>query len=174
MRFAVITALLALFGACNPSDINTYEDDPIAYVPVYAETEQTEPIRIHDARPTENAGKIYVYQQYILQNEQLKGIHIIDNSDPAHPVKKAFLSIPFNTEMAIKANHLYANSINDLIVLDMTDPMHPQVVNTIKNAFPLISQTYPPENGLFVCPDPLKGVVVAWVQKRVEKADCRR
>lgn len=154
--------------------MNTYEENPFAYIPVYAQPDQLQPVSIGEPRPTENAGKIYVYQHYILQNEQYKGIHIIDNANPAHPVKIAFLSIPFNTEMAIKSNRLFANSINDLVVIDLSNPLRPQEVSRIENAFPLISQTYPPNTGLFVCPDPAKGVVVDWEYSRVEKADCRR
>lgn len=170
----ILLVLCVCVSACTQSTMNTYDENPLAYVPVYAQPDQLEPIKIGEPRPTENAGKIYVYQQYILQNEQFKGIHIIDNANPAQPVKIAFLSIPFNTEMAIKSNRLFANSINDLVVINLTDPTHPQEVSRIKSAFPLISQSYPPDNGLFVCPDPAKGIVVDWIQKRVERADCRR
>lgn len=150
------------------------ESSTLAYVPVYASLQAVDSIAIQDPQPTIKSGKIYVYDQYIFQNEQNKGIHIIDNSDRDHPIKKAFLSIAFNTEMAVKNNRIYANRINDLIVINISDPLHPQVVSTTKDAFPMISQTHPPFSGYFVCPDPSKGTVVDWTLEPVEKALCRR
>ena len=171
----IITAIAIIF-LCSCVD-NTFDSVPSnvqAYVPVYADTNHRGPMAIEATRPVTNAGKIYVYGNYIFQNEINQGVHIIDNSDPAQPVKKAFLTIPFNTEMAIRSGHLYANSISDLLVIDMTDPLHPVVVSTIKHAFPLVAQTHPPEAGYFVCPDPSKGVVVDWKFETVDKATCRR
>ena len=172
----VIITAIAIISLCSCVD-NTFDSVPSnvqAYVPVYADTNHRGPIAIEATRPVTNTGKIYVYGNYIFQNEINQGVHIIDNSDPTHPVKKAFLAIPFNTEMAIRSGHLYANSISDLLVINMTDPLHPEVVSTIKHAFPLVAQTHPPETGYFVCPDPSKGVVVDWKLETVDKATCRR
>lgn len=173
MRWLVIVIACLVTGACDRSPVVPAEN-MMAFVPVYASPEELNAIAIEEARPTVKAGKIYVYQHYVFQNEQYKGIHIIDNSDPVNPVKTAFLSVPFNTEMAIRNNYLYANSVNDLVVIDITDLNKPQVVSTTKDAFPVISQTYPPESGYFVCPDPNKGVVVDWVLENVDKPTCRR
>jgi hypothetical protein len=166
-------AFIFLTGCVN----HTFDDVPTiieASVPVYADTNNLAPVGIEASRPVTNSGKIYVYGNYIFQNEVNEGIHVIDNSDPAFPAKKAFLTIPFNTEMAIRANHLYANSVTDLLVINLADPLHPSVVNTIKHAFPFIPQTHPPEGGYFVCPDPSKGIVIGWKKEQVEKANCRR
>jgi hypothetical protein len=156
---------------------NTFDNVPEmidASVPIYADTNNMAPVAIEASRPVSNSGKIYVYGNYIFQNEQNEGIHIIDNSDRTHPVKRAFLTIPFNTEMAIKGNFLYANSISDLLVITLADPLHPSVVNKIKHAFPFIPQTYPADAGYFVCPDPSKGVVIGWKREQVKHAYCRR
>jgi hypothetical protein len=166
-------ALVFLFSCVD----HTFDDMPQmieASVPIYADTNKLAPVAIESSRPVSNSGKIYVYGNYIFQNELNEGIHIIDYSIPTQPAKKAFLTIPFNTEMAIKGNHLYANSVTDLLVVDLSDPLHPSVVNKIKHAFPFVPQTYPPDGGYFVCPDPSKGVVVGWNKEMVEKANCRR
>lgn len=147
----------------------------MAYVPIYADTNNLPPVAIEASRPVTNAGKIYVYGRYIFQNEQNEGIHIIDNSDPAHPEKKAFLRIPYNTEMAVRLSYVYANSVTDILVIDLADPLHPTVVNRIKNAFPMIPQDYPPDGGYFECPDPTKGVVVGWkLENTNPNVKCRR
>lgn len=176
LAMKVIITAIALISLASCVD-HTFDDIPQmieASVPIYADTNHLAPVAMEASRPVSNSGKIYVYGNYIFQNELNEGIHIIDNSDRTHPVKKAFLAIPFNTEMAIKGNHLYANSISDLLVISLVDPLHPSVVNKIKHAFPLIPQTYPPDVGYFVCPDPSKGVVVGWKTEQVEKANCRR
>jgi hypothetical protein len=89
-------------------------------------------------------------------------------------VKRAFLSIPFNTDMAIRNNYLYANCVNDLVVIDLTEPLDPRVVSRTTDAFPMISQEYPPNSGYFVCPDPSKGVVIDWKLETVKTPACRR
>src|SRR6266487_180079 len=63
----------------------------------------------------EHAGKIYIKDNFIFLNDVDKGIHIIDNSDPAHPVQIAFLNIPGNQDIAVKGNTLYADMYNDLL-----------------------------------------------------------
>ena len=174
MKIIIPAITLIFLFSCTDNIFESVPQNVEAYVPVYADTIHPVPVAITVSRPITNSGKIYVYGNYIFQNELNEGIHIIDNSDPPHPVKKAFLTIPFNTEMAIRSNYLYANSISDLLVIKMTDPLQPSVVKTIKNAFPLISQTYPPDAGYFVCPDPAKGVVVGWHLEFVDQATCRR
>lgn len=174
MKVIIPAIAFILLASCVD---NTFDDLPNtvdASVPIYADTTHPVQVVMEGFRPVSNPGKIYVYGNYIFQNELNEGIHIIDNSDRQHPVKKAFLAIPFNTEMAIKGNHLYANSVSDLLVISLADPLHPSLVNKIKHAFPFIPQTYPPDGGYFVCPDPSKGVVVGWKRERVEKANCRR
>lgn len=169
----LLLATVLFFGCVRNPNLDTLLSGE-AFVPIYADTHNLRPIALEATRPVSNAGKIYVYGKYIFQNEQHEGIHIIDNSDPSNPVKKAFLYIPFNTEMAIRANYIYANSISDILVINLANPLEPQVVNRIKNAFPLISQDYPPEGGIFQCPDPTKGIVVDWKRASVANANCRR
>ena len=45
--------------------------------------------------PIIESGKIYAYNNLVLVNDIDKGIHIIDNSNPAAPVKIAFIKINF-------------------------------------------------------------------------------
>jgi hypothetical protein len=174
MKVIIPAIVLIFIVSCTD---RTFDDVPPmieASVPIYADTTHPPPVVMEASRPVSNSGKIYVYGNYIFQNELYEGIHIIDNTDRLHPVKKAFLAIPFNTEMAIKGDHLYANSISDLLVISLADPLHPSVVNTIKHAFPFVVESFPPDGGYFVCPDPSKGVVVGWKKGQVEKANCRR
>ena len=169
-----IGALLCL-GGCTPNDrLESGNDTSKAWVPVYMQPAEMNVISISNARTTEKSGKIYVWGNYIFQNDQNKGIHIIDNSDPANPQKIGFLNIPFNTEFAVRGSYIYANNVNDLVVIDIRDVLHPVIAKRINDAFPYVNQKYPQQNGSFVCPDPSKGVVVNWELQEVKSANCRR
>ena len=145
-----------------------------AYVPVYAQPADINNITITGVQSTQIAGKIYALGNYIYQNDVNKGIHIIDNTDKAHPQKIAFLQIPFNTDFAVRDHYVYANNMNDLVVVDINNLLHPLVVKRIENAFPYPNQEYPPGTGYFVCPDPSKGFVVEWKLETVQSPACRR
>jgi hypothetical protein len=155
---------------CTPGRV----DESTAWVPVYMQPTEKDNISISAARTTEKSGKIYVWGNYIFQNDQNKGIHIIDNSDRKNPQKIAFLNIPFNTEFAVRGNYIYANNVNDLIVIDISDVLHPAVTKRIDNAFPYVNQKYPNQMGRFVCPDPARGIVVNWELQENKSANCRR
>lgn len=159
--------------SCEPDDLVASSNGQ-AYVPVYMSVTEKNNIAISSARATEKSGKIYAFGNYIFQNDLNKGIHIIDNADRAHPKKIAFLTIPYNTEFAVKGNYIYANNLNDLVVIDIRDITQPAVVKKMDNAFPYMNQQYPQQSGYFVCPDPAKGIVVDWVLQTVKSPNCRR
>ncbi len=170
----LLAASALVLASCDPQvDNNSFSGQ--AYVPVYAQPGQTLNITLQSPKATENAGKVYVYNNYIFQNDQQKGIHVIDNSNPASPQKIGFIPVPFSTEIAIKSNYLYTNSLNDMVVINISDPLHPVLSKKLDGAFPLINQNYPPFTGVyFVCPDPSKGVVVSWELQTVDQPKCRR
>lgn len=171
---AALSFLVLLLSACD-GDINLPPSgDTQAYVPVYANPSTLDDITIESVRLTQKAGKIYAHGNYIFQNEINQGIHIIDRSQ-AQPQKVAFLKVPFSTEIAVKGNYLYTNSVSDMLVIDISNPRQPAVVKRIKNAFPVIDQEYPPfSNVYFECVDPSKGIVVDWELKTVKTPKCRR
>ncbi len=171
-----LTVFLAalLLGACIGRVDPPTGENIEAYVPVYASATDLENIEVTAVRSTTKAGKIYAYGNYIFQNELYEGIHIIDRSQ-AQPKKVAFLKVPFSTEVAVKGNYLYTNSVSDIVVFDIVNPLQPMVVKRLKNAFPAVNQEYPPfSNVFFECVDPSKGIVVDWVLKTIPKANCRR
>ena len=71
------------------------------------------------SRPISSVGKIYIKDELLFINDPGKGIHIIDNSDPAHPKAKSFLNIPGNYDLAVKGNTLYADSYVDLVAFNI-------------------------------------------------------
>lgn len=88
------------------------------------------------AQPMEQPGKIFIQGNWIFVNEMKKGIHVIDNSNPAHPVKKSFIAIPGNIDMYASGNYLYADLYCDLTTLDISNPSNVTISKFLTKTFP--------------------------------------
>lgn len=122
---------------CAQFDSGTCVEYKRPAVPIYMSYQRLrESVRIETARPPDRLGRVYLYQNYVLLNEQNEGIHIIDNTDPSLPVNLGFIRIPGNTDLAMRDNYLFADSYVDLITLDMNDAANIQVVDRQENLFP--------------------------------------
>jgi hypothetical protein len=171
-QFLLFIAVGVLFS-CQTNDVGT-PTQIMGLAPVYAPLGASNTVAIEPIKATKNPGKIYAYGNYLFQVEQYEGIHIIDNSNSSQARKVAFLKVPMASEIAIKSDHLYTNNVNDLVVFSLSTITAPQLVSRIANAFPVIDQTHPNESGYFECPDPSKGVVIAWERKMLDQPKCRR
>lgn len=83
-----------------------------------------------------NPGKIYIKDKYLFINEIKKGIHVIDNSNPASPKFISFINIPGNVDMAVIDNIMYADSYSDMVVINISNPEKVGVVKRVKKVFP--------------------------------------
>src|SRR4051812_45913067 len=98
------------------------------FTPVYKTVEEVRSgIKSNDAVPVKSPGKLFVQGTYIFLNEIDKGVHIIDNTNPAAPVNKYFVAIPGNLDLAVKGNTLYADNYQDLVTIDISNPANVQV-----------------------------------------------
>lgn len=135
----IITAaciFLLLPGCSKDSDNKRTETYTIYTDPVYKnKADVLASVNSAPATAVTHAGKLYIKDNFIYVNEVNKGIHIIDNSNATHPVQIAFLSIPGNLDIAIKNNILYADMYDELLALDITDPHHAKITNTLNNFF---------------------------------------
>ena len=100
-------------------------------------------VSVENAQPIQQSGKIYAYDDLIFINDQLEGVHVLDNSDPSNPIQKNFLKIPQNTDVAIKDDKLYANSGPDLVVFDLSDVTNIEYETRIENVFNYYYPTMP-------------------------------
>jgi hypothetical protein len=86
-------------------------------------------------RQMENPGKIWLGtggdEIYVV--ERYKGVHIIDNSDPAHPVQTKFIVAPGCMDVAVKDNIIYIDNAVDLVAFDLAAGI---VTKRIKDYFP--------------------------------------
>lgn len=95
------------------------------YKPVYETVSQLKAnIKSGSPEEIENPGKIVILGHYIYLNEIEKGVHIIDNTNPASPKNISFIKIPGNIDLAVKGNTLYADCYADLVTLDVSNPAH--------------------------------------------------
>jgi hypothetical protein len=92
-------------------------------------------VKSEAARALEQPGKMYIKGDFLFINEIKKGIHIIDNSNPASPKFVSFIGIPGNGDIAIRDNILYADSYSDLVAIDISDITHPSEAGRVKDVF---------------------------------------
>ncbi|MET7255584.1 LVIVD repeat-containing protein [Dyadobacter fermentans] len=92
-------------------------------------------VKAESPRSLVQPGKMYVKGKYLYVNEIKKGIHIIDNGNPASPKFITFINIPGNGDIAVRDNILYADSFCDLVSIDIANPTAPKEVGRVKNVF---------------------------------------
>jgi len=136
LTFLIAAGLFSVQGckkekAC--SDTVTYS----YFKPVYQTSSVVRAnIKSNAPRTISNPGKIYIKGNYIFLNEMNKGIHVINNSNPAVPVNAGFIDLPGNVDIAVKGNTLYADFYTDLVVLDITEPLNVRVKKFVEDLFP--------------------------------------
>ena len=171
MRKLLFFAAILLLNACNTSsDFNT--QNVKGYRPIYASYETVRQVSAGSPQKLRNPGKIYTKDKYLYINELGKGIHVFDNSDKTKPQAIVFISIPANQNISIADNILYADNGDDLVAIDIANPLAIKVVKRIEKAFPYPS--YPKQNGRFECVDPSKGYVIDWEYTDLVNPKCYR
>ena len=165
--FTVFTLLSLLpFSSCR----DVIFEKSYRNVPVYMSYEEMRSAVVHEAPSgLKNPGKIYFKDGYIFINEEMKGVHIIDNRDPANPVNTGFIAIPGNMDIAIKGSILYADSYVDLVAVDISDLDGPKEVSRVKDVFPYTLPPLADETMPVDVIDKEKGVVAGWEVKLENK-----
>jgi len=95
-------------------------------------------VRLTDTVMTiRNPGRIYLYQNWLMLVEKYKGIHLIDNTDPANPVRKGFLRVPGCQNLAVGNATLYVDNAVDLVGVKINlTTMQGQVVARSRKVLP--------------------------------------
>ena len=145
------------------------------YKPVYVPTAEARVIKGLPPKDIVTQGKIYVKGNYIFIGDVNLGVHVVDNTDPRNPKKIAFIQIYGNHDIAVKEDILYADNLDDLVALDISDLQNPRVVKRIEKVYRFPNQQYPenlPFHTWFECPDPSKGIVVGWIPATLQNPEC--
>jgi hypothetical protein len=141
-RLLMALPLILLLSGCRNHD---YYQPYYSYYPILMDRTVMEgTLGYFEAQPIKEPGKIYVKGSFIFISEKYQGIHIIDNHNPAAPVKIGFFRVPGCVDMAIKDNVLYVDNAVDLVAItyDSTDWSKTKVSSRIRDILPELS---PPE-----------------------------
>lgn len=162
-----LTGLHAMYSGnhVDPGETSTHE-------PVYMSWKDLRAaIKSEPARPIAKRGKIHIRGTYLFINEPNKGIHVFDNANPAAPKALAFLNIPGNVDLAVRGNHLFADSFVDLVALDISALPAIAEVNRQVDVFPY--DPYQTTDGQYYYTtseiDRSKGVIVRWAERKASK-----
>ncbi len=134
-NYLVLVALVFGLISCEDEVTNTYTYRTM--MPVYLQMSdvRAREIFVAPAQELENPGKIYIYGDYLLINEPLEGIHILDNTNPASPVNLNFIPIEGNVDLAVNSGMLYADSYVDLLIFDLENIQDIKLVERVENVF---------------------------------------
>lgn len=125
--------LLLIFSCTNNDSDNEYAEYLVARPIIIDKADFANSVDIIAPRPIDESGKVYAYEDYIFINDKYKGVHVIDNRNPNQPVKIGFIQIPGNVDISVKNNYLFADSLMDLVVVDISDMNQIEQVNRLEN-----------------------------------------
>ncbi len=165
---------ILFFSAC---DGETDEEivEVVGMKPVYMKKTEAKTIYATEPQPIISPGKIYMKKPYMFIAEKGKGVHIVNNTNPENPEKLAFIHVPGNNDIAVRAHILFVDNFTDLVSIDIHDLSNIKVVNRIKDAFPIDLQMYPPNySGYFECVDTTKGYVEKWIKAELKNPKCHK
>ena len=179
IHFIAIMILAVLLSSCwdfgtrprnNPRTV-------LGYKPTYTNDSSLFRIQTMGPQPVKFAGKIYVKDNLIFQNDIGWGVHIIDNSNPAAANRIGFIRVLGNSEMSIKGNYMYVNSFSDLVVIDVSNWQNVTEVKRLKNSFYVGGSSHYiplPEHGVyFECPGYYTDKIqMGWVKDSVSTYSC--
>jgi hypothetical protein len=161
----IAVIILSLLFSCDDTNFKEY----LGYEPVYLSyTDLRAAVRIDPAEDLKNPGKMYFKDNYIFIVEELKGIHIIDNSNPSAPVNKSFINIPGVIDISMSGFYLYADSYVDLVVLDLQNLENIVEAGRLKDLLPYTVPQYDTDYPVARV-DRTKGVVTSWELKKVKE-----
>ncbi|MEO9512619.1 MAG: hypothetical protein ABJN84_03905 [Flavobacteriaceae bacterium] len=129
----ILSFVTLVFVSCEDKDDSDYADYLVARPLVVSKAEFAASVDVIAPRPIDESGKVYTYKDYIFINDRSQGIHVIDNSNPQQPKKISFIKIPGNVDISVKDDFLFADSLMDLVVLDISDLNNIEQVNRLQN-----------------------------------------
>jgi len=162
---AILSLVTIFFYSCEDSTYREYKGNAPVYL-TYADLRTA--ITNQQNIDLKNPGKIYYKDDYIFIVEELKGIHVFDNSNPASPIKKNFVKIPGVVDISISGYILYADSFIDLVILDVQNIDNIHEVGRVNDILPY---TVPPTDNDYPTAyvDDEKGVVIGWDLKIIRE-----
>ena len=157
---------IAVQGCTKRTQVRTF----VGNSPLYMSYDELRgSVDYSEAQEIADPGKIYIKDQYLFINERYKGVHVIDNSNPAAPKEIVFINILGNLDIAVKENTLYADSYADVVVIDISDINNPKEVNRVENTLEQVLPPWNPDYPVAEVIDFEEGIVVGWEIKEVKE-----
>lgn len=150
----------------------------ITWVPVYISASEYSQVSSQPPTAIGNGGKIALNNNKLYMVEQGQGIHVINYTNPAQPVKERFIKVPGCYEVSLKNGYLIVNNGPDLVSLNISDPNSVVVAYRLANVFKSLQEanSVPPNavsGDYFECVDISKGIVSNWIQKLTDQPKCK-
>lgn len=165
----VIMFFSMVFSSCEDNTLKEYK----GYAPLYLSYKDLRSSIIQEQNvDLKNPGKIYFKDNYIFIVEELKGIHVYDNSNPSSPVKKTFIKLPGVVDISISGTIMYADSYVDLVVLDIENIDNIHEAGRLEDILPYTVPAVTDKKYPMGYVDKNKGIVVDWELRTIkEKVD---
>ncbi len=170
----ILGQLLVLFlvGCEALPEARPIPDRSFGMEPVYIDSVQGRTIRTFPPTGILDGRAFAVLGDTLFIVDQLRGIHIIDNSDPSSPVGISFIDIPGCTSVAVNGNFLYVNNLVDLVTLDISDPLEAIEVDREADLYPRPLEFPEGYIGYFACYDPSLGLLAGWEEGNINSPEC--
>ncbi len=151
----LLQSCINIFGEPATTDVRVSQ-----YTPVFMERDEFESsVALQNSNTIGEAGKIYVYNDYLFINEKNEGFHIFNNSNPSNPTAIKFIKSPGATDLAIKNNSIYINQATDLIAIELG--VNLQSITVTKRIQNVFTELLSPDGFRVDTPD--GKVLVKWV-----------
>lgn len=148
--------------------------------PVYLDPNDMSVIRKIDPIPFGDLGLIVRRGNLLMINEKLRGIHVLNNTNPSSPVPLCFIEIPGNSQFSYDGQYIYADNSIHLIIIKFNPQVDGiKVVSKIDNVYKQKgpSQNIIPPNdyrGYFECYNPSEGVFLRWEKAMLYEKTCKK
>jgi hypothetical protein len=174
--FTCLLSLFCLAGCWSVEDSISPPDFPEGevqgYKPIYVPTTEVHDIKMMAPQNIKQAGKILLSGTTLLVSDKNRGIHIIDNTNPSNPIKKAFINIPGNKELSKRGDYLYVDNHTDLVTIKVVSFDSVAVLDRKTNIFQ--NEQFSNFSGYFECVDNSKGLLIAWERTTITNPKCYR
>lgn len=172
MKNLIYLSILFTFACTERREIPT---EPVkGAAPVYSFLTPDE-IRNDELNSSDSLGVLFFHEQYVLVSETNKGIHVVNNENPASPQKVAFWSVPGIKDFSIKDRFLFAENGRDLLTIDISNMDAIFLHDINENIHSDENLLFPKEyTGWFECVDEERGTILRWEEKLLNQPHCWR
>jgi hypothetical protein len=162
----VIMVFSVFLSSCEDNTLKEYK----GYAPVYLSYKELRSAVTEEQNvDLKNPGKIYFKDNYIFIVEELKGIHVYDNTNPSSPVKKTFIKLPGVVDISISGFIMYADSYVDLVVLDIENIDNIHEAGRLKDILPYTVPAVSDNKFPMGFVDKEKGIVIDWELRTIKE-----